>query len=229
MAALASLSWLLFLRVSEAVSIMPAGLGGDSVVLFFTTKVGGHREVRRPLYEWGRSGAGSSDATPRPAASLKVNRWLGEGLRQWRGSSHTSSVIPHIVATDGIPCGGGGAAAAFHCSPNVAYFVSWGRWKRLATALEYALGYSDPAVVGALLLPWPVGGQASDERLAVLLAALWGNPMYASPERKSTKATMEISVPVPWGSVVSLPDKDVATNRKEVDGVVSDSDSSSVP
>ena len=52
-------------------------------------------------------GSDSSDATPRPAASLKVNRWLGEGLRQWRGSSQTSSVIPHIVATDGIPCGGG--------------------------------------------------------------------------------------------------------------------------
>ena len=54
-AALASLSWLLFLRVSEAVSITPAGLGSDSVVLFITTKVAGHREVRRPLYEWGRS------------------------------------------------------------------------------------------------------------------------------------------------------------------------------
>ena len=38
----------------------------------------------------------------------------------------------------------GGAAAAFHRSPNVAYFVWWGRWKRLDTALEYALGYSDP-------------------------------------------------------------------------------------
>ena len=123
----------------------------------------------------------------------------------------------------------GGAAAAFHRSPNVAYFVWWGRWKRLATALEYALGYSDPAVVGALVLPWLVGGQASDERLAVLLAALWGDPMYASPERKSTKATMEISVRVLAGPVVSLPDMDVATSRKEVDDVGSDSDSSSVP
>ena len=99
----------------------------------------------------------------------------------------------------------------------------------MATALEYALGYSDPAVVGALVLPWPVGGQNSDERLAVLLAALWGDPMYASPERKSTKATMEVSAPVPAGPVVSLPDMDVATSRKEVDDMGSDSDSSSVP
>ena len=44
---------------------------------------------------------------------------------------------------------------------------------------------SDPAVVGALELPWPVGGQASVGRLVVLLAVLWGDPMYASPERKS--------------------------------------------
>ena len=40
--ALACLSWLLFLRVSKALSITPVGLASDSVVLFVTTKVGGH-------------------------------------------------------------------------------------------------------------------------------------------------------------------------------------------
>ena len=123
----------------------------------------------------------------------------------------------------------GGAAAAFHRSPNVAYFIWWGRWKRLATALEYALGYSDPAVVGALVLPWPVGGQAPGERLAVLRADLWGDPMYANPDRKSAKASLEIAALVPAGPVVSLPDMDVALHRGEVDDVGSDSDSSSVP
>ena len=54
-AALACLSWLLFLTVSEALSIMLAILASDSVVLFITTKVGGHQEVRRPLYGSGRS------------------------------------------------------------------------------------------------------------------------------------------------------------------------------
>ena len=96
----------------------------------------------------------------------------------------------------------GGAAAAFHRSPNVAYFVWWGRWKRLATALEYALGYSDLAVVGDLVLPWPVGGQTPGERLAVLLADLWGDPMYANPERKSPKASLEIAAPLLAGPVV---------------------------
>ena len=229
MAALASLSGLLFLQVSEAVSITPAGFGSDSVVLFITTEVGCHREARRPLYEWGRSWVrflrcyAEASCIPEGQPLVRggveaVERIFADLLRDSPYSGHRWHSLRR-----------GGAAAAFHRSPNVAYFVWWGRWKRLATALEYALGYSDPAVVGALVLPWPVGGQASDERLAVVLAALWGDPMYASPERKSTKATMEISVPVPAGPVVSLPDLDVATNRKEVDDVGFDSDSSSVP
>ena len=110
----------------------------------------------------------------------------------------------------------------------MAYFVWWGRWKRLATALEYALGYSDPAVVGALVFPWPVGGQTPGERLAVLLADLWGDPMYASPARKSPKASLEIAAPVPAAPVVSLPDMDGAPHPGEMEDVKSDSDSSSV-
>ena len=54
MAALACLSWLLFLRLSKAPSIIPASVVSDSVVTFLTTKVGGHREVRMPIYWWER-------------------------------------------------------------------------------------------------------------------------------------------------------------------------------
>ena len=229
MAALASLSWLLFLRVSEAVCITPAGLGSNSVVLFVTTKVGGHREVRRPLYEWGRSWVrflrsyAAASCIPEGQPLVRggveaVERIFADLLRDSPYSDHRWHSLRR-----------GGAAAAFHRSPNVAYFVWWGRWKRLATSLEYALGYSDPAVVGALVLPWPVGGQAPGERLAVLLADLWGDPMYASPERKSAKESLEIAAPVPAGPVVSLPDMDMAPHQGEVDDVGSDSDSSSVP
>ena len=55
MAALACLSRLLLLRFSEALLITPLGPESDSVVLFVNTKVGRHREVRRPLCGWGRS------------------------------------------------------------------------------------------------------------------------------------------------------------------------------
>ena len=228
-AALANISWLLFLRVSEAVSIAPAGLASDSVVLFVTTKVGGHREVRRPLYGWGRSWVrflrsyAAASCVPEGQPLVRggveaVEKIFADLLRDSPYSDHRWHSLRR-----------GGAAAAFHRSPNVAYFVWWGRWKRPATALEYALGYSDPAVVGALVLPWPVGGQAPGERLAVLLADLWGDPMYANPERKSPKASLEIAALVPAGPVVSLPDMDVAPHEGEMDDVESDSDSSSVP
>ena len=228
-AALANLSWLLFLRVSEAVSITPAGLASDSVVLVVTTKVGGHREVRRPLYEWGRSWVrflrsyAAASCVPEGQSLVRggveaVEKIFADLLRDSPYSDHRWHSMRR-----------GGAAAAFHRSPNVAYFVWWGRWKRLATSLEYALGYSDPAVVGALVLPWPVGSQTPGERLAVLLADLWGDPMYANPERKSPKASLEIAAPVPAGLVVSLPGMDVAPHQGEMDDVESDSDSSSVP
>ena len=110
---------------------------------------------------------------PRPVASLKVSRRFREELRQWRRPSRTSSATPRTLVIDGTACGGGGGGgASFHRSPNIPYFVWWGRWHRLATALEYALGYSDPAVVCALDLPWPVGVQAADGGLVVLLADL---------------------------------------------------------
>ena len=53
-------------------------------------------------------------------------------------------------------------AAAFHRFPNVPYFVWWGRLHQLATALKYALEYSDPAMVGAPELLRPVGVQGAD-------------------------------------------------------------------
>ena len=124
--------------------------------------------------------------------------------------------------------GGGGAAAAFHLSPNVSQFFWWGRWRRLATALEYALGYSDLAVVGALGPPWPVGVQASDGGLVVLLADLWGDAMYAKSERSTNSAGSEVPVPVPAGPTVSLGDMDAAEAQREMDDAGSDSDSTAV-
>ena len=122
----------------------------------------------------------------------------------------------------------GGAAAAFHRSPNVPYFVWWGRWQRLATALGYALGYSDPAVVGVRELPWPVGVQAADGGLVALLADLWVGAMYAKSEKPSKSAGSEVLVPVPEGPIVSLADMDVAEAHKELDGAGSGSDSTAV-
>ena len=61
---------------------------------------------------------------------------------------------------------------------------------------EYAAGYSDPTVVGALKLQWPLGVQAADWGVFVLLADLWGDAMYAKSERSITAAALAVPVPV---------------------------------
>ena len=135
-------------------------------------------------------GSVSSGPMPRPVASLKVSRWFGEGLRQWRRPSRASSAIPCTRVTGGTAYGGGGggAAAAFHRSRSVPYFIWWGRWRRPAMALEYALGSSDPAVVGALELPWPVGVQAASGGSGESPASARGAP--AAPAATTTSESV---------------------------------------
>ena len=98
-------------------------------------------------------------------------------------------MTPRVLVTNGKSWGGGGGAAvAFHCSPDVPYLVCWGRWRRQATALQYALGKSDAAQVGALELVWPIGVQDADGGLFVLLVDSWGDSMYAKSERSAKSA-----------------------------------------
>ena len=135
MAALACLSWLFFLRVSEALCITPAGLASDSVDLFVTTKVGGHREVRRPLCGWRQPWVCFLPAYATACC-------IPEGQPLVRGGVEVVEKIFASLLRDSpyadhrwhsLRCGGG--AAAFHRSPNVPFFVSWGRWRCLATTL----------------------------------------------------------------------------------------------
>ena len=84
------------------------------------------------------------------------------------------------------------------------------------------MGYSDPAVVGALELPWRVGVQAAQVGLVVLLANLWGDAMYAKFERSSKSAGSEVRGSVLEGRAVSLADMDVAGAHKVLDGAGSD-------
>ena len=170
-------------------SITPAGLASDSVVLFVTTKVGGHQEVRKPLYGWGRSWIRFLRAYAQACC-------IPEGQPLVRGGVEAVEKTFADLLCDSPYAGhrwhslrrGGGGGATFHRSPKVPYFVWWGRWRRLATALEYGVGCSDRAVVGELELPWPVGVQAADGGLVVLLVDLWGDAMYAKFGRSAKSA-----------------------------------------
>ena len=72
----------------------------------------------------------------------------------------------------------GGAAAAYHRSPVVAYFIWWSRWKRFATALEHALGYSDLSMVGPLYLPCPGAAPFAGGDNVWDVVDIWGDGMH---------------------------------------------------
>ena len=52
-------------------------------------------------------GSVSSGPMPKPVTSLKVSRWFGEGLRQWRRPSRASSATPRTQITSGTTYGRG--------------------------------------------------------------------------------------------------------------------------
>ena len=171
----------------------------------------------------------SSGPMPRLVASLRVSRWFGEGLRHWRRPSRASSATPRTRVTGGTAYAGGAPPPPSTVPPtSPTSFGGGGRWRRLATAPEYALGYSDRAVVGALELPWPVGVQAADGGLVVLLADLWGDAMYSKSVRSTSSAASTVLVPVRAGPTLFLADMDVAEAEKEMDDARSDSDSTAV-
>ena len=71
-----------------------------------------------------------------------------------------------------------GFAACLVRNPAAQYFLFWGRWAGLRTAMGYALGFRDPEVVGDLVLPHVNEAVGLGPRGTVLPAALWGLAMY---------------------------------------------------
>ena len=122
----------------------------NTTLVHFLASSSRHPQVtytQSALAHWRTGGGGGRNQTTNPPISVPHSQ-LGALLAELLSDTPFSKCIWHGLRR-------GGAAAAYHRSPVVAYFVWWGRWKRLATALEYALGYCDPSVVGPLCLPCP--------------------------------------------------------------------------
>ena len=73
----------------------------------------------------------------------------------------------------------GGYAAWYHRGPHLRFLMWWGRRRRLQTALEYATRYTDPEVVGPLVLPVADAGDFVGAVVEVLVVDLWPEAMYA--------------------------------------------------
>ena len=47
----------------------------------------------------------------------------------------------------------------YACHPQMQFFLWWGRWQSVGTALQYATAFQDAAVVGPLQLPSEAGAR----------------------------------------------------------------------
>ena len=175
---LGCISYVLWLRVSEAATIAPRDLQVSSVASFITTKVGGPSEERRPLGRWAIGWAtyllAMVDGSVDPAQPFAERGALGlDGtVKDMLRGSRWSGLRLYAFRR-------GGCAACYHRGPHLRFLLWWGRWRCLQTALEYATGYTDPEVVGPLLLPVADAGDFADFVLEVPLGDLWPDAMYA--------------------------------------------------
>ena len=72
----------------------------------------------------------------------------------------------------------GGNAACYTRDPQMQFFLWWGRWRSVGTALQYAMAFQDAAVVGPLRLPAEAGARGATRVLTHL--EVWAPNMYPS-------------------------------------------------
>ena len=103
----------------------------------------------------------------------------------------------------------GGCAASYHRGPHLRFLLWWGRWRRLQTALEYATRYTDPEVVGPLLLHVADAGDYIGSVVEVPLGNLSPEAMYA----KETVAIKNLAK-----GLGTLPAADARAPKQAADG-----------
>ena len=177
-AALAALSWTMWLRVGEAASIRCRDLDRKEGLWFYSTKVGEPGWVCRPAAAYARSGmeflrvycqakGKQPDEPVFEGGAPFFEDTIGRLLRDTKWADARWHALRR-----------GGSAACWVRKPAAQYFLFWGRWASLRTAMGYALGFRDPEVVGDLVLPHVNEAVGLGPRGTVLPAALWGLAMY---------------------------------------------------
>ena len=177
-AALAALSWTMWLRVGEAASIRCCDLDRKEGLWFYSTNTGEPGWVCPPAAAYARSwmeflrvycqAKGKQPDEPVfEGGAPFLEDTIGRLLRDTKWADARWHALRR-----------GGSAACWVRKPAAQYFLFWGRWAGLRTAMGYALGFRDPEVVGDLVLPHVNEAVGLGPRGTVLPAALWGMAMY---------------------------------------------------
>ena len=177
-AALAALSWTMWLRVGEAASIRYCDLDRKEGLWFYSTKVGDPGWVCRPAAAYARSWmeflrvyCQAKGKRPDEPVFEGGGAFLEDAISRLLRDTKWADARWHALRR-------GGSAACWVRKPAAQYFLFWGRWAGLRTAMGYALGFRDPEVVGDLVLPHVGEAVGLGPRGTVLPAALWGLGMY---------------------------------------------------
>ena len=177
-AALAALSWTMWLRVGEAASIRCCDLDRKEGLWFYSTKVGEPGWVCRPAAAYARSWmeflrvyCQAKGKRPDEPVFEGGAPFLEDTIGRLLRDTKWADARWHALRR-------GGSAACWVRKPAAQYFLFWGRRAGLRTAMGYALGFRDPEVVGDLVLPHVNEAVGLGPRGTVLPAALWGLAMY---------------------------------------------------
>ena len=144
-AALAALSWTMWLRVGEAASFRYCDLDRMEGLWFYSTKVGGPGCVCRPAAAYARSWMkflwvycqAKGKRPDKPFLQGGGGGFLEDAISSLLRDTKLADARLHALRR-------GGSAACWVRKPAAKYLLFSGRWAGLRTAMGYALGFRDP-------------------------------------------------------------------------------------
>ena len=182
---MALVSYVCFLRVAEAASVLVGDVRDSGYVVFWNSKTGDEGWQRRPvpkwlrpfvewIYEWAVERGCERDDLLFPAGAAFLEKTLIDIVYGTTWAGHRWHCFRR-----------GGAAACWKRGPSLPHFKWWGRWAATATAMAYALGYRDEDVVSPLCLPqvWDMAPRA----MFVDPEGVWGDIMFDDRSQQKNK------------------------------------------
>ena len=157
MACVAVLSWVLWLRVGEVSGLRMGDVSVPLWLRFWNSKTGEEGWQSRPVSPWADRyreallrWAEAKGMRPDDHLFPGGSAWLEHRFLEVLGPTPWRHCRWHALRR-------GGSAACYARHPPMQFFLWWGRWRSVGTALRYATAFQDAAVVGPLRLPTEPG------------------------------------------------------------------------